>query len=386
MGQSSKDQNLSHNNQLVIRNQATLPVVVSFRPPVGHVALAYSYFVFQLQKMEAVPVIDEELSLLNSKECEASAIAILKQIRPDWPEKSIQFKVYTAGITNKIFAVYVDPAEQLIFRVFGKNTEQIIDRKAELESWKKLAKFKMAAPLFAHFKNGLVCGYLEGDTLEVQQLRDPKIQRSIARKIAQLHMTVPHSNEASLFPKMRQFRKALKENFEDEEKQKVFDTEFTEDLCSLIDSLEEKIKLLNEKLAFCHNDLLVHNIVMNKAGAINFIDYEYASTNFELFDLANHFCEHAGVTDPNYDLCPDKAQKLVFLYDYLKARHEVADEKRLREMIARTPLFEAASHLFWALWALVQSQYSTIDFDYLGYAVLRFQQYRKRLAKYDSQL
>lgn len=36
-----------------------------------------------------------------------------------------------------------------------------------------------------------------------------------------------------------------------------------------------------------------------------------------------------------------------------------------------------ASHFFWALWALIQNQYSTISFDFLRYAVIRFNQYFK---------
>uniref|UniRef100_A0A4W3J6K9 ethanolamine kinase n=1 Tax=Callorhinchus milii TaxID=7868 RepID=A0A4W3J6K9_CALMI len=35
----------------------------------------------------------------------------------------------------------------------------------------------------------------------------------------------------------------------------------------------------------------------------------------------------------------------------------------------------SASHFFWGFWALIQAKYSTIEFDFLGYAVLRFNQY-----------
>ncbi len=34
--------------------------------------------------------------------------------------------------------------------------------------------------------------------------------------------------------------------------------------------------------------------------------------------------------------------------------------------------FTLASHLCWGVWAVVQSGVSTVDFDYLGYAQLRF--------------
>ena len=80
------------------------------------------------------------------------------------------------GITNKIFSAYIDPKDRVVFRVFGKNTEKIIDRRHELESWHKLAKHGLAAPLYGQFNNGLVCGYLPGRSLRVEDMRDSIIQ------------------------------------------------------------------------------------------------------------------------------------------------------------------------------------------------------------------
>lgn len=37
--------------------------------------------------------------------------------------------------------------------------------------------------------------------------------------------------------------------------------------------------------------------------------------------------------------------------------------------------FALASHLFWGTWAVLQSQLSLIDFDFHGYAKLRFKGY-----------
>ena len=41
-------------------------------------------------------------------------------------------QVFTNGITNKIFSVFrsSDPSDRVVFRVFGENTEKIIDRLA----------------------------------------------------------------------------------------------------------------------------------------------------------------------------------------------------------------------------------------------------------------
>jgi ethanolamine kinase len=36
------------------------------------------------------------------------------------------------------------------------------------------------------------------------------------------------------------------------------------------------------------------------------------------------------------------------------------------------------SHMFWGIWALVQGAISTIDFDFVDYAGLRFAEYYRR--------
>lgn len=40
--------------------------------------------------------------------------------------------------------------------------------------------------------------------------------------------------------------------------------------------------------------------------------------------------------------------------------------------------FSLASHYYWGLWAMIQAMVSDIDFNYMDYAVLRFNEYDKR--------
>lgn len=62
-----------------------------------------------------------------------------------------------------------------------------------------------------------------------------------------------------------------------------------------LDWLEEKLTKLNNPIVFCHNDLLLGNILHEKnSHSIEFIDFEYAGPNYQAYDIANHFCEFAG--------------------------------------------------------------------------------------------
>lgn len=52
---------------------------------------------------------------------------------------------------------------------------------------------------------------------------------------------------------------------------------------------------LNSPVVFAHNDLLLGNVIYTeKTNSVTFIDYEYASFNYQAFDIANHFAEFVG--------------------------------------------------------------------------------------------
>jgi len=68
-------------------------------------------------------------------------------------------------------------------------------------------------------------------------------------------------------------------------------------------------------IAFCHNDLLLGNIIYNnKTSKVSFIDFEYAMPNYVAFDVANHFNEFAGKTNL---LVPISLSIYKYIYIYI---------------------------------------------------------------------
>lgn len=57
--------------------------------------------------------------------------------------------------------------------------------------------------------------------------------------------------------------------------------------------LTEELSALGSPIVFCHNDLLLANVIY-QPGSVSFIDYEYAACNYQAFDIGNHFTEFAG--------------------------------------------------------------------------------------------
>lgn len=68
-----------------------------------------------------------------------------------------------------------------------------------------------------------------------------------------------------------------------------------EHLEQLTGELETHLVPLDCPVVFCHNDLVVRNIIWNpSSSSVSFIDYEYAFPNYQPFDIANHFNEYSG--------------------------------------------------------------------------------------------
>lgn len=128
------------------------------------------------------------------------------------------------------------------------------------------------------------------------------------------------------------------------------------------------------------------------AERVQLIDFEYGGWSFAGFDLANHFCEHAGF---DFDLdrwYPARATQVAFLRAYLEvARPDVVARVRAPDAtVGEEALLAAlsdcinecalAAHIFWGMWAVIQARHSPIDFDFMSYSVLRFGGFAKHKA------
>lgn len=82
-----------------------------------------------------------------------------------------------------------------------------------------------------------------------------------------------------------------------------------------IEILKALLENIGSPVVFCHNDLLLTNILVQCEKAVGgspvsvaFIDYEYAMFNYQAFDIANHFIEFAGVyyviNRVKFKMCP----------------------------------------------------------------------------------
>uniref|UniRef100_A0A8D0LCS4 ethanolamine kinase n=1 Tax=Sphenodon punctatus TaxID=8508 RepID=A0A8D0LCS4_SPHPU len=319
------------------------------------------------------------------------ALELLGRLRPQWSPGEVTLKMFTEGITNKLIGCYVGDAmdDVVLVRIYGNKTELLVDRDEEVKSFRVLQAHGCAPQLYCTFSNGLCYEFMQGEALDPEHVRNPDIFRLIARQLAKIHAIHAHNGwipKSNLWLKMGKYFSLIPTEFTDEEVNKRFlnDVPSTQVLQEEMAWMKERLSNLGSPVVLCHNDLLCKNIIYNeKQGDVQFIDYEYSGYNYLAYDIGNHFNEFAGVSEVDYSLYPDRELQEQWLRAFLEAYKEYkgfgtdVTEKEVEMLYVQVNQFALASHFFWGLWALIQAKYSTIDFDFLGYAIVRFSQYFK---------
>ncbi|KAK9764191.1 hypothetical protein K7432_008508 [Basidiobolus ranarum] len=310
-----------------------------------------------------------------------SALKVVLTVFPEWKESELTFTQCKDGITNKLVRCKHSDGQSVLIRAYGKKSEVLIDRRQELINLTGLAKLGLCPPLYGRFKNGFIYGYIAGQVYSLDMMSDLKTSLLVAEKLATWHqVNILGDHSPQLFKTLRRWLHDVPTTYDNPEANRIFQKHF--DLSVLNDelnSLEEKLTQLDAPVVFSHNDLLSANLIYEpESNSCSFIDYEYGSYSFRGFDIGNHFAEYAGF-ECDYSRYPDREYQLVWLAKYLEsAQGKAPTSVEVDTLYREVNQFALASHIFWGLWALVQAQLSDIDFDYMSYAVLRFNEYYRK--------
>lgn len=76
---------------------------------------------------------------------------------------------------------------QLLLRIYGPQVEHLIDRQAELNILRRLARKRIGPRLLGSFDNGRFEEYLHAKTLTAEDLRVPETSKQIAKRMRELH-------------------------------------------------------------------------------------------------------------------------------------------------------------------------------------------------------
>jgi|ETNmetMinimDraft_31_1059906.scaffolds.fasta_scaffold00924_3 ethanolamine kinase len=286
----------------------------------------------------------------------------LKKMQYNFSDK-IKLTQLKGGITNKIFLIEF-PDNKFIIRKCGNNTERFINRELEYKIIKQLNPFGITRKLLQTFEQGSIESFLEGNSLNIEHLKDTYILSILGRRFSDLHsinILEHHERQPMLWPKLIAWHTQCMELYKD-----------NAEIYPIVNHIGEVIQQkqseqIESPVVLCHNDLTPANIIYHNS-TIKFIDFEYGSYNYRGFDIGNLFCEYAGYHG-DWTLLPTKKERKLFYKFYLQTDKEEKLETLDKEVLFFMPI----SHLFWSCWGFLQNKYSTINYDYLAFAKKRYE-------------
>jgi thiamine kinase-like enzyme len=272
-----------------------------------------------------------------------------------WPGRGARAEALGGGITNHNLKVSLDD-EVLVLRVAGKGTDLLeIDRGVELEATRAAAALGIGPEVvdFVEPEGWLVTRFIEGEIPSLERMREPEMLVRVAEALRLFHWSLPISGTFDSFRVVETYRDtALARGGSIPP-----DYEWAHAIARGIERRREGVAPVP-----CHNDLLNANF-LDDGERIRIVDWEYAGMGDPFFDLANFSINH--------ELDADGRRTLLAAY---------AGEAR-GEHSEALDLMRFMSDFREAMWGVVQSAVSELDFDFPGYAAEHFERLRRTAAE-----
>jgi ethanolamine kinase len=243
---------------------------------------------------EPVNLKEFSVSIKTEAELKEGASHIVSILRPQWKKECHKYKFFSDGITNKLIGVYVDPdkTDMVLIRVYGTKSELLIDRQAEIRNIKLMTETGLGGKLYATFSNGLAYQYVHGDVMTNDVVKNPEVYPVVAATVAKMHRVASKGHEKAepcLWIKMRQFFELSPDEFPNDADQnaryKASDFSKAEREAEMME-LQGLLENSGNPVVFCHNDLVLANIILQPGNKVSFIDFEYGDFNYQAFDIA----------------------------------------------------------------------------------------------------
>jgi len=263
-----------------------------------------------------------------------------------WPDGESQWEPLGGGITNS--NVKVTRADGVfVLRVAGRETEVLgIDRAAEHEATRTAASVGVGPEVvaFVEPEGWLVTRFIEGTIPSPEALREPARLPQVGRTLRAIHGAPAIPGRFDALAVVESYRDAAVA------RGAVLPDGFPEAHATAIRIASIRAA---ETPRPCHNDLLAANVIDDGA-RLRIVDWEYAGMGDPFFDLANF--------SANLEL--DAPGRGALLAAYFGEARE-AD-------LATVELMRFMSDFREAMWGVVQSVVSELDFDFDAYARRHF--------------
>jgi thiamine kinase-like enzyme len=275
---------------------------------------------------------------------------IVAQLVPILGEPEHDPEPLEGGITNRNYRVRMRGTDYVI-RVPGKDTNLLgIDRAAEHAANQAAAAIGVAAPVAAFLTDppAIVTEFIVGRGMEPEELRSDAALRDVAAALRAMHAAPPIPSTFNSFRVVEDYAATARGRGAD------IPSAYSEALAHAIE-IEAALEGPEHDPVPCHNDLLAANFIRDER-RVRIVDWEYAGMGDRYFDLANFTI--------NNEL--GEAAQRTFLERYFEAAPS-------EQQLASLRLFTFMSDFREAMWGVVQTVASELDFDFAGYANEHFE-------------
>jgi len=267
-----------------------------------------------------------------------------------WPGRRATVTALSGGITNHNFRVDVDGASYVL-RLGGADTHLLgIDRQVERGANARAAEVGVgpAVERFVEPEGWLVTRFIDGRPIALEEMREPRNIRRVALALRRFHDAEAIAGRFDAHAVVEEYaREAAERGVE------------IPDAYAAAHETSERIRATRgpQALVPCHNDLLNANFLDD--GSIRIVDWEYAGMGDRFFDLAN--------LSVNHEFGADEDRALLETYFGEVAESALRDQRQMKFM----------SDFREAMWGVLQSGISELDFDFNGYADKHFKRMQR---------
>jgi thiamine kinase-like enzyme len=268
---------------------------------------------------------------------------------PGWAGLARTVEPLEGGITNRNYRVTVDGVT-FVVRSPGEHTDLLgIDRGHEEEAARRAAALGVAPEVVACIppEGSLVTRFVVGTAPGSEALRSPPLLHEVAALLRVVHGEPDITAVFDWYRVPQDYARVARDH--GAEVPAAYGQ-----VMSVAVEVAAAFAASPEPPCPCHNDLLESNFLLSGEG-LRLVDWEYAGMNDRYFDLGN-FAVNNGLA------AEDDLALVVAYFGEVTARR-----------LARLRLMKVISDLREAMWGVVQSAVSSLDFDFVAYAEEHFE-------------
>jgi thiamine kinase-like enzyme len=275
---------------------------------------------------------------------------LVERLRPELGDVEGVPAPLDGGITNRNFRLRAG-GQEYVLRLPGKDTALLEIDREPARAANAMAASAGVAPEVAAFladEGILVTHFVTGEPVESEDLREPVLLAEVAGRLHAVHSGPPLPSTFDSFRIVETYRETAAAHG-------ATIPAAYDGALALAGRLAPVMTGPEHTPVPCHNDLLAANFICS-AGRIWIVDWEYAGMGDRYFDLANLSINNGFDEDDDHRL----------LETYFR-------EPATPQRFAWLRLMRAMSDFREAMWGVVQTAASELDFDFAGYAAEHFE-------------